>query len=249
MRKRVNYKKVMNRVSLLLFVTIVASSLIGVIYGGWTDRIEIQGSAKMAHWKPRIEIRKTLDGTFTDAKTGETLTEASQYIAIAAQFPSLFKITIEVRNTGSVPVYDIVVTDVIENTVAPSDISVTQGSYNVVSDGKNNEPWDGEHFGFNEITWDVGTLQPGEEAVMTVWISTLMNPSGKYEPTSGDEGDGQDIEMNRGAKCVAMCFLGELRCETQGITIVIIDDGIEDNKIGLIETPLPFVTPWSVDFY
>ena len=40
-----------------------------------------------------------------------------------------------------------------------------------------------------------------------------------------------------------------LRCETQGITIMIIDDGIEDNKIGLIETPLPFVTPGSVDFY
>ena len=249
MRKRVNFKKVLNRVSFLLFTVIVASSILGVIYGGWTDRVEILGSAKMAHWKPRLEIRKTLDGTFTDAVTGETRTEPSPYIAIATSFPSLFKMTIEVRNTGSVPIYDIVVIDVIENTVGPSDISVTQGFYTVVSDGKKNEGWDGVHFDFNEITWTAGVLQPGEEAMMTVWISTLMNPSGKYEPTSGDEGDRQDVEINRGAECIGICFLGELRCETEGIIIWIIDDGVEDNKIGVIDTPLPYVTPWSVDFY
>ena len=249
MRKRVNFKKVLNGVSLLLFTVIVASSLLGVIYGGWTDRVEILGSAKIAHWKPRLEIRKSLDGTFTDAVTGETLTKPSPYIAIAASFPSMFKMTIEVRNTRSVPIYDIVVTDVIENSVCLSDFSVTQGSYIVISEGKKNEDWDGVHFGFNEITWTLGVLQPGEEAVMTVWISTLMNPAGKYEPTSGDEGDGQDVEINRGAECTGMCFLGELRCETEGITIGIIDDGGEDNKMGVIDTHLPYVTPWSVDFY
>ncbi len=248
MRKRVNFG-VSNGVLMALVAVVAVSSLLGGIYGGWTDRVEVRGSAKMAHWRPRLELRKTLDGTFTDAVTGETLTDPSPYIAIASVFPSLFKMTVEVRNTGSVPIYDIVVTDVIENTVAPSDISVTQGSYIVISEGKKDEEWDGVYFGFNEVTWTVGELQPGDEATMTVWISTLMNPSNKYEPTSGDEGDSQWVEVNRGAGCTGTCYLGELSCETEGIAIRIIDDGVNDNKIGVIETPLPYMTPWSVDFY
>ncbi len=92
-------------------------------------------------------------------------------------------------------------------------------------------------------------MEPGETAQMEMTIGSLTNPSGKYEPTSGDEGDGQWIEINKGAQATGYCFLGELRCWTTDINLWVEDDGVEENKIGRIITELPINTPWGVDFY
>ncbi len=248
--RRHRKRNIVLSVKILAICIIISSWTMGVLYGGWTDEVSIQGSAEMGCWKPRLEIRKSLDGTYTDPETGEYITYPNRTnIAIAAGFESLFKMTIEVRNTGSIPITGITVVDIIENNVAPRLIEASQGTYSVYSWIKNDQTWTYPEFGFHRITWDVGTLEPGETEALGICIGTLANPSGKFEPTTGDEGDGQWVEMNRGAEMVGYCYLGELSASTTGIRIEIEDDGGPENGIGSIVTPLPFVTPWGVDFY
>jgi len=231
----------------LLFVFILtATCMIGGLYGGWTDRIVFEGSAKIACWKPKIEIKKTLDGTFTDPWTGETLSEPNRdYIAVAASFPSLFELTIYVRNSGSITLYDVVVEDTIENNVAPVELEPSKGYVEVYSYSAGHKPWDGVHFGFNEVTWFIGELEPGEMVYLRMVIATLQNPAGKYEPTSGDDGDSQWVLINRGAAVTGLCFYGMLQTQTEGISIQVEDDGVEGNGIARIVTPLPYETPWA----
>ena len=237
-------------VKLLALCLIVSSCTMGILYGGWTEEVRIEGSAKMGCWKPRLEIRKSFDGTYTEPVTGEYITYPNRtHIAIAAGFESLFKMIIEVRNTGSIDIHDITVEDIIENNVAPRLIEASQGTHLVYSWIKNDQPWTYPEFGFHRITWEIGTLEPGETACLAVCIGTLANPSGKFEPTTGDENDGQWVEINSGAGIVGYCYLGELSASTAGIRIEIEDDGFPENGIGRIMTPLPFVTPWGVDFY
>ncbi len=92
-------------------------------------------------------------------------------------------------------------------------------------------------------------LTPGEKACLTIWVETLQNPEGKYEPTSGDEGDSQDLEINEGATVRATSTFTRLLAITEGITIHIIDDETPQNGLGIIDTTLPYSTPWAVDTY
>ncbi len=139
----------------ILTLALLASSLtIGIQYSGWTDKVRIESRVKVGVWKPRLEISKSLDGTFTDPKTGDSLTTPNRtHIAVAASWETTFKMTIKVRNTGGVKVHDITVKDIIENNVAPKDIQPSQGTYTVYSWIKKDDPWNPPSFGFNEITW------------------------------------------------------------------------------------------------
>ena len=227
---------------------LVALSLCGVAKSHWSDRPRIQGTITTGKWKSTVRIQKTLIGSYTDPHTGDSLPEPTNLIAIAAGFPTRFKLIICVENRGSTDLKNVAVTDTIKNTVAPREWHPVEGVswYNYVPDGGE---WDGIHFGFNELTWTIGTLTPGEEACLTIWIETLQNPEGKYEPTSGDEGDSQDLEINEGATVRATSTFAKLFAITEGITIHIIDDETPENGLGIIDTSLPCSTPWAVDAY
>jgi len=227
---------------------LVALSLCGVAKSYWSDRSRIQGTITTGKWKSTIGIQKTLIGSYTDPHTGDSLLEPTNLIAIAAGFPTRFKLTICVENRGSTGLKNIAVSDIIKSTVAPREWLPVEGVswYNYDPDGGE---WDGIHFGLNELTWTIGTLTPGEEACLTIWIETLQNPEGKYEPTSGDEGNSQDLEINEGATVRTTSTFARLSAITEGITIHIIDDETPQNGLGIIDTTLPYSTPWAVDTY
>lgn len=227
---------------------LVALGLCGVAKSHWSDRLRIQSTITTGKWKSTIRIQKTLIGSFTDPNTGDSLPEPTNLIAIAARFPTRFKLIICVENRGSTSLKNVAVTDTIKNTVAPREWYPTEGVdwHNYVPDGGE---WDGIQFGLNELTWTLGSLAPGEEACLTIWIETLQNPVGKYEPTSGDEGDSQDLEINEGAAVRASSPFARLSTITEGITIHIIDDEDPENGLGLIDTTLPCSTPLAVDTY
>ena len=91
-------------------------------------------------------------------------------------------------------------------------------------------------------------MDPGDVETLEICIYTLPNPSGKYEPTSGDEGDGQTIEINEGATVTATSPFGVLSATTEDIMLTITDDGIPDNGLGIIASPtLPYSTPKAED--
>jgi len=219
--------------------------LCGVAKSHWSDRPRIQSTITTGKWKATIRIQKTLIGSYTDPNTGDSLPEPTNLIAIAARFPTRFKLIICVENHGSTGLNNVAVTDTIKNTIAPMEWHPTEGVnwYNYVSDGG---IWDGIHFGLNELTWTIETLAPGEEVCLTIWIETLQNPEGKYEPTSGDS---QALEINEGATVRATSTFARLSAITEGIIIQIIDDETPENGLGLIDTTLPCSTPWAVDTY
>jgi len=229
---------------ILLFLTVVN----GVTYASWEDGFSIQGRVKMGAWKGRVRIRETLEGAFTDPETGDTLAKPTDLVAVAADYPTRFRLTICVANRGSTRLTDIVVTDVVKNTVAPVEWHPEEG-VTWTHHAPSGDEWDGSHYGFNELTWEAGALRPGEEAYLVVWVETLQNPTGRHEPTCGDEGDGQDLEVNGGATVTATSPFKRLTATTEGITILIEDDGVEGNGIGRIMTPLPHETPWAEDRY
>lgn len=230
-----------------IFVLVVLG-LCGVAISHWSDRPRLQGTIKTGKWKSTIRIRKSLMGSYTDPNTGDSLAESTNLIAIAKHFPTMLKLIICVENSGSTSLKNVAVTDTIKNTVAPCKWHPTEGVswYNCILDGGG---WDGIHFGLNELTWTIGTLAPGEEACLTIWIETLQNPEGKYEPTSGDEGDGQDLEINEGAFVRATSPFAKLSAITKGITIHVNDDETPGNGLGIIDTALPYSTSWAMDSY
>ena len=237
------------KVLAFLSCVLVSFSLCGVAYSHWQDEAKIQGKVKMTCWKACVRIRKTLEGAFIDPITGEPVEEPTNLIAIAADFPTRFKLAICVKNCGSTELKDMVVTDVIKNNIAPREWYPEDGVSwkNYAPGGKD---WDGIHYGFNELTWNIGTLSPGEQRCLTIRIETLQNMNGKYEPTSGDEGDSQELEKNEGATVKAKSPFSSLSATTEGIIVIIGDDGIPENGLGIIESPeLPYSTPWAEDRY
>jgi uncharacterized repeat protein (TIGR01451 family) len=234
-------------IATIILALLLALTIIGEVKGSWRDQVLIEGEAKMACWKACVRIRKTLEGAFTNASTGEDLTEPTNLIAIAADFPTKFRLIICAVNCRETTLTDVVVTDTIKNNVAPVSWTASKGTVT----------WDPPvanltKFHFNELTWNIGTLEPGDMECLEILIQTLPNPSEKtkYETTSGDEGDGQDIEMNEGATVTAISPFDGLTATTEGIRIIITDNGIEGDGIGVIESPeLPYSTPWAEDSY
>lgn len=238
------------RLKVIVFFTciMITLSLCGVAYSHWIESIGIQGTATMGIWKACVRIRKTLIGSYTDPLTGDPQQEPTNLIAIATGFSTRFELVVCVENRGSTSLKNVVVEDIIKDALAPREWHPEEGVSWHHYDPDGGE-WDGIHFGLNELTWNIGTLTPGEEACLTIWIETLQNPEGNYEPTSGDEGDSQDIEINEGATVRATSPFARLRTTTEGMTIHIIDDETPENGLGLIDTTLPYSTPWAVDEY
>jgi len=245
--RRRSIKSYNEAIATIILASLLALTIIGEVQGSWRDQVAVSGEAKMARWKACVRIRKTLEGAFTNASTGEDITEPTSLIAIAADFPTKFRLIICVMNCEETTLTDVVVTDTIKNTVAPVSWTASKGTVT----------WDPpvanlSKFGFNELTWNIGTIGPGDMECLEILIQTLPNSSGKtkYEPTSGDEGDGQYIEMNGGATVTAISPFDGLTATTGGIRIIIADNGIEGDGIGVIDSPgLPYSTPWAEDSY
>ena len=240
MRKFRRKNQISKTLSLTFLILLLALGIAGYSYSHWAETITIQGTITTAKTKTAsIRIMKTLNGSFTNPSTGNDTTTPTQYIAVAANFTTKFQLIITVENNGTVPITDAVL-DTIENTVAPINYTASKGT--VTWTNKTTA----ENYVQNFLNWTIGTLEPGETATLEIWIGTLPNPSGKYEPTSGDEGDWQDIEINRGANITATSELGILFAQTGNITLIIEDDGTRENGIAIITSPtLPYSTPWA----
>ena len=233
--------------TILIMITL-SLSICGVSYSAWTDNAKIHGQVKMGCWKGCVKIRKTLEGAFTDPYTGLPIEEPTNLIAIAVSSPTLFRLIIGIENCGSTVLTNVVVTDILKNNIAPRSWYPTEGVswYDYAPNG---EEWDGIHFGFNELTWNVGTLEPDESKYLEIWMETLQNNNDKYEPTTGDEGDSQELENNEGATVTAKSPFARLSATTEAIRLMIVDDDTAGNGIGSIEPELPYSTPWAVKRY
>jgi len=241
MRKYRRNTPINKTISITFLTLLLALAITGYSYSHWTETIHIQGTITTGTWGEKIasvRIMKTLNGSFTDPYTGQDLTEPTQYIAVASTtFPTKFQLIITVENNGTLPITDAVY-DVIQNNVEPINATPSQGTvewyYNHTTGGE---------FVQNFLNWTIGTLDPGETATLEIWIQTLRNPSGKYEPTS----ENQTLEINRGANITATSELGSLFARTENITLIIVDDGTPNNNIAVITPQLPYSTPWASD--
>lgn len=238
----------MNKQILAVFtILLFALTITGYAYSHWKENIYIQGTVTTATQKEAcIRIMKLLNGSFTNATTGEDISTPTNLIHVGTEkdpgWPTKFQLIIIVENCGTVDITD-PVTDVIENTVEPINYTTSKGTV----EWYKNHTTGGEYVQ-NFLNWTIGTLIPNEQAKLEIWIQTLPNPTGKYEPTSGDEGDSQDIEINRGATITATSELGPLSATTENITLTIADDNIQGNNLAIISTPpLPYSTPWTQD--
>ena len=219
----------------------------GITYSHWTDNNWISGKVMTGKWKARIKIMKNLEGSYTDPYTGEVISEPTNLIAIGAAFPTMFKLTISVINSGSIKLHDIIVKDIIKNEVTIATVVPSQGTY-TLSDLFQYEASNQEIvLDFSEIQWCVGILETGEEAYLEIFLHTCINPTGKFIPTSGDEGDSQEIEINEGAEVLVNSGLIKMSAKTEGVIIEIVDDNFLENGIGVIKTILPYTTTWAMD--
>jgi hypothetical protein len=248
MRKYRRNTPINKTISITFLTLLLALAITGYSYSHWTETIHIQGTITTAKQKiASVRIMKTLNGSFTNATTGEDITTPTNLIHVADAnnpgWPTKFQLIITVENNGTVPIEDAVL-DVIENTVEPINATPSKGTvqwyYNHTTGGE---------YVQNFLNWTIGTLDPGEVATLEIWIQTVRNPSnagdgeGFYEPTS----ENQDLEINRGANITATSELGNLFAKTENITLTIVDDGTPNNNIAVITPPLPYSTPWASD--
>lgn len=241
--RRYRRKSPINKtISIIFLLLILALGTIGYSYSHWTKTLYIQGTITTTTWeKACIRIMKTLNGSFTNATTGEDLTTPTNLIHVGTNeqpgWPTKFQLIITIENCGTLNIID-TVTDVIENNVEPINYTATKGTVT----WENKTTADG--FVQNSLNWNIGTLTPGEQATLEIWIQTLKNPKGYYEPTSEE----MYLEINRGATITATSELGPLSATAGNITITIVDDGIQGNNLAIISAPpLPYSTPWAQD--
>lgn len=221
----------------------------GLAYSHWQDEARITATVRMTRWKALLRIRKTLEGAYTDPETGGILEEPTGLIAVAANHTTRFRLTICVKNEGSTPLAGVVVTDTVKTNAAPREWHPTRGTVTWESRAPGHRPWDGVHLAFSDLTWTIGALDPDEEAFLVIWIETLRNPQDRYEPTSGDEDDGQELEINGGAAASARSPYARLTASTGPITIEVEDDGTPGNGVARVATQLPLSTPWAEGRY
>lgn len=221
----------------------------GLAYSSWQDEARIAATVRTNRWKALLRIRKTLEGAYTDPETGAGLEEPTVLIAVAANHTTRLRLTLCVRNEGSTPLAGVVVTDTVKTNLAPREWNATRGTVAWDSHAPGGGPWDGAHLAFNDLTWTVGALEPDEGARLVIWLETLRNPQDRYEPTSGDEGDGQELEINGGAAARARSPYARLTASTEPITIEVEDDGTPGNGVARIATPLPLSTAWAEGRY
>jgi len=238
MRRRKRSNAQIKKIGILLVALLLTLGLSGFAYSHWSTTLHLIGTITTGTWeKACVRIMKTLNGSFTDPYTGADLTTPTNLIAIASElFPTKFQLIIVVENCGSVNITDMV-TDVVENNVAPINWTASKGTVswvNVIHPSG---------FVHNFLYWTIGTLVPSERATLEIWIETLPNPAGKYEPTSEPQ---YDFEINRGANITASSELGDLQAKTEAITLDILPYGDPDG-IGLISPTLPYSTPWAED--
>jgi hypothetical protein len=235
-----------NKTTGIVFVLLMLTlSATGYSYSLWSKTLTIQGNISTAGagaW-PKVacvRIMKMLNGSFTDPYTGNDISTPTNLIHVGTQsspgWPTKFQLVITVKNCGTVDITDAVY-DVIENTVEPINWTASKGTVSWV-----NKTTAGD-FVQNFLTWTIGTLVPDEQVTLEIWIQTLPNPTGKYEPTS----ENQYIEINRGANVTATSELGVLYAQTQEITLTIADEDVPDDpNIAIIKAPtLPYFTPWA----
>jgi hypothetical protein len=229
-------------VGITFLLIMLALGTAGYSYSHWADTLHIQGTITTATWnKACVRIMKTLNGSFTDPYTGQDISTPTNLIHVTSEkslnFSTKFQLIITVKNCGTVDLENTVY-DVIENIVEPINATPTKGAvdwyYNHTTGGD---------FVQNYLNWTIGTLAAGETVQLEVWIQTLPNPTGKYEPTS----ESQPVEINRGANVTATSELGPLMAMTEGMTLTIIDDGIPNNNLAVITPALPYSTPWAED--
>jgi len=243
MRRYGRKTQISKTMGISFLLLLLALGTAGYTYSHWTKTIHIQGTITTTTWeKACVRIMKVLNGSFTDPYTGQDISTPTNLIHVGTEpqpgWPTKFQLIIIVENFGTIDITDTVY-DVIENTVEPINATPSKGTV----DWYYNHTTGGE-FVQNYLNWTIGTLAPNEQATLEIWIQTLPNPTGKYEPTS----ENQDIEINRGANITATSALGLLRAQTEGITLTIVDtDEPDDPNIAVITPTLPYFTPWAQD--
>ena len=251
-----------NKIIAMLIFFSIALSLTGIANSLWRDKLYIKGKIETGSWSACVKISKEIEGCYTDPDSGNELPNPTSYIRIGSAthpgYPNLFKLIITVKNCGGTTLHDVIVKDKLEQqitwknyTAYENDVEQPQGDV-VWEDIPQSHNWM-----TNYLTWTIGTLGSKKEAYLEIWIETLPNPTGKYEPTSGDCGDSQDLPINQGANVTAKSIFDTLFAETRDITLWIEDDGIPGNGIGIVKvllsegvyTDLPYQTPWDEDRY
>ena len=96
---------------------------------------------------------------------------------VVTHTPYNWTLRITLTNTGGSPAQGVVVYDVIPAEFGVAEYWASEGTASFVQSG------DGE-LGSTSLTWIIGILSPGREAVLEFTISTILNPAGKQEFTS-----------------------------------------------------------------
>ncbi|MGB9676631.1 MAG: hypothetical protein ACPL0C_05540 [Candidatus Bathyarchaeales archaeon] len=242
MKRRIN-TPINKTISIAFLTLLLALAITGYSYSHWTETLHIEGTITTAKAKTAsVCIMKTLNGSFTNATTGEDIQTPTNLIHVGTNsspgWPTKFQLIITVENNGTVETNKIV-TDIILNPVEPINYTASQGTV----EWYKNITYNGE-FVKNYLNWTIGVLHPNERVTLEIWIQTVRNPSEKYEPTS----ENQKLEINRDATLRATSELGQLEATTEAITLYIVDtDTPDDPNIAVITPTLPYSTPWACD--
>ena len=251
-----------SKIFAVYIIIIISFTSFGFAYSHWKDHLYIFGKVKTTSWGACIKISKEIEGCYTDPYTGNDLSVPTPYIHVGSKkcpgFPNLFKLTIYVKNCGGTKLHNVVVKDKLEQQVTWKNYTAYEDD---VEQPQEDVTWQdipgSNNWMINYLTWDIGNLGAHDDARLEIWIETLPNPQGKYEPTSGDEGDSQEIPVNLGANVTATNTFDDLFAETRDITLWVEDDRIPGNGIAIVKVilspgvyhDLPYQTPWAEDKY
>lgn len=242
----------------LFVVPILMMSLTGIAFSHWVDRIYIWGTITTWHDDGSgsgacVSIQKTLYGAYTDPYTGKDTATPTDLVRVSrsavtlsggeircppTNFPTKFRLCINVTNCGALELNNVIVTDRLEYQFLkinytksdPSDMVTFVQMVDNATGHRN-----------THIIWEVGNLTSGESATLCIWIRTAQDCSGFYYPTSAN----QDYPVNTGAKVEAVSARGNLIAQTEGIVLGV-GDLVQPN-VAEILTGLPYSTPWAED--
>jgi hypothetical protein len=222
------------QIGLLFIISIFSLMIISISYGHWEENVEINSYMTVGSWDTRIEIIKTLDGIFTDPDTGDDfINMKTDLIAIGANFPTKFRLTITVENCESTEIINIIITDQIDTAFIPIQTNPEDGTVT----------WDS-----NIFEWIIPYITPNGYIELVIDLQTTFNYDyGAYEPICNN----CQLQIDNGGTFYAEA--GEtVWYETPfeaNMDAIIVDISYIDNGIGKIIQTLPYSIVSSVDNY
>ncbi len=208
------------RMWLAIVVTVLIAASVVV---GWAAKLTVDGGTLQVFTYP-VEL-KPVPATISKELIAVADADGDGAVEVGERVEFTLRIAVENVSTDGT-VTDVVVSDAFGAELEILDTVPSVGTASISTIGGSDKPF---------LTWDIGTLDPGQEATLTVVAATDVNPGGHQEYSEAGA-----YELNSGATLKALSDGKQFSATSEVIWVEVVEANAGESEGS---NPIPSATP------